>query len=163
MFKLFARKKVEADSHLYAPADGKIIDITDVADPVFSQKMMGEGFGVVPANGSIVSAVAGQVTMVAETGHAVGLKMANGLEVLMHFGIDTVELKGAPFSLRVKTGDILKGGDPIGSMDLEAVKKAGKGTTIIIAVTNSKDALKQIDIDKGEKKAGVAIGRVESR
>lgn len=164
MFKMFGKKKeVEADNQLYAPVNGKLIDITEVGDPVFSGKMMGEGFGVIPDDGHLLSPVAGQVTMVADTKHAVGLKMANGLEILIHLGIDTVELKGIPFSLTVKTGDILKGGDPLGTMDINEIKEAGKGSTVIVVVTNSKDALDQINVSKGKTAAGEKVGNLAAR
>lgn len=164
MFKLFKKtKQVEADDQLYMPVNGKLIDLVEVEDPVFSRKMMGEGFGVVPDDGHLVSPAAGQVTMVADTKHAIGLKMANGLEVLIHLGIDTVELKGAPFSLTVKTGDIIKGGEKLGSMNIGEIKKAGKGSTVIVVVTNSKDALEQIHVSKGNKAAGEAVGLLTVR
>lgn len=164
MFHLFGRKKeIAADNQVYDPVDGKVIDITDVDDPVFSGKMMGEGFGVIPESDIIFSPVSGQVMMVADTKHAVGLKMNNGLEVLVHLGVDTVELQGRPFRLKVKKGDILRGGERLGTMDLDAVKEAGKGTTVIVAVTNSNDVLKGINIVKGNSDGGEIIGNLTAK
>ena len=118
-------------------ADGKVLAITEVNDPVFSQKMMGDGFGVEPVNGTVYAPVAGIVTSVFPTKHALGLLTDEGLEVLVHMGIDTVDLKGAPFTVNVKEGDKVSAGDKIAQMDLAAIQKAGKQTTIIVAFTNA--------------------------
>lgn len=164
MFKWLGRnRQAEADNRLYAPVSGTLIDITQVEDPVFSGKMMGEGFGIVPDDGNLVSPVAGQVTMVANTKHAIGLKMVNGLEILVHLGIDTVELKGAPFALDVKTGDIVRGGDKLGTIDLEKIKQAGKDNTVIVVVTNSNEALKAIHAREGDTAAGQTVGQLEPK
>lgn len=162
MFKMFGKKKeIESDNQVYAPVNGEIIDLENVEDPVFSKKIMGDGFGMLPKDGSIVSPVAGEVTMIADTEHAIGLKMSSGLEVLLHLGIDTVELKGAPFTLDVKQGDILEGGSRIGTMDINAVEATGKKTTVIVVVTNAQEGLKEISVDKGERTVGQVIGRIE--
>ena len=87
---------------VHSVADGQVINIEDVKDPVFSQKMMGDGFAVEPENGKIVSPVAGKVTSIFPTKHALGLVTDNGLEVLVHIGLDTVSLEGKPKLLKVK-------------------------------------------------------------
>jgi len=117
---------------------GTVIDLTDVSDPVFSSKAVGDGLGIEPANdGAIVSPVDATVTMVAGTGHAIGFKSESGLEILLHLGVDTVELEGAPFDLSVKVGDTVKAGQSLGTMDLEAVRAAGKATAAIVVLTNT--------------------------
>ena len=88
-----------------------MINIEDVKDPVFSQKMMGDGFAVEPENGHIVSPVAGKVTSVFPTKHALGLVTDNGLEVLVHIGLDTVSLEGKPFEVKVSEGQTVAAGD----------------------------------------------------
>ncbi|MDR2834248.1 MAG: PTS glucose transporter subunit IIA [Streptococcaceae bacterium] len=140
MFKFGKKKKeVSHDTSLYAPLQGEIIELEKVADPVFSSKMMGEGYAVEPTDETIVSPVAGTVIMV--QGHAVGIKRFDGLEVLIHLGIDTVSLNGKPFKLKVKEGDILNGGDVIGKADWSQVKAANLPKTTMILITNSADLL----------------------
>lgn len=145
---------------LLTPVAGRLIPLSAIQDPVFSQGMMGQGFGIEPSVGKIVAPVSGEVTMVADTLHAIGFKADNGLEVLVHLGIDTVEMGNQPpFKIQIKTGDHVEAGDPIGTMDIQAVAAAGKRTTVIIAVTNSADMVEKLDAHEGETKAGV-VGAV---
>ena len=95
--------------------------------------------------------------MVAGTGHAIGFKSESGLEVLLHLGVDTVELEGAPFDLSVKVGDAVKAGDSLGTMDLEAVRAAGKATTAIVVLTNTITHLAGLSVTTGKTEAGAAI------
>ena len=141
-----------------APMAGTVIDLSDVPDPVFSSKAVGDGFGIEPADdGAIVSPLDATVTMVAGTGHAIGFKSESGLEVLLHLGVDTVELEGAPFDLSVKVGDTVKAGQPLGTMDLEAVRAAGKATTAIVVLTNTITHLADLNVTTGRTEAGTAI------
>ncbi|MGX7175173.1 PTS transporter subunit IIBC [Enterococcus saigonensis] len=142
-------------------ADGKVKDITEVNDPVFSQKMMGDGFGVEPTTGIVYAPVSGIVTSVFPTKHALGLLTDNGLEVLVHMGIDTVDLKGAPFTVNVKDGDKVSAGDKIAQMDLAAIQEAGKQTTIIVVFTNA-DEIKSVTLEKtGEILSKTEVANVE--
>lgn len=125
-----------ADLDLYAPADGQLIAITDVNDQVFSKKMLGDGFAIQPTNNEIVSPVSGKVTSIFPTKHAIGLLMENGLEVLVHMGLDTVELNGEPFEILVTDGQSVSAGTPLAKMDLDKVIALGKGTDIIVVLTN---------------------------
>lgn len=141
-----------------APMAGTVIDLSDVPDPVFSSKAVGDGLGIEPADdGAIVSPLDATVTMVAGTGHAIGFKSESGLEVLLHLGVDTVELEGAPFDLSVKVGDTVKAGQPLGTMDLEAVRAAGKATTAIVVLTNTITHLADLTVTTGKTEAGTAI------
>lgn len=160
MFGFGKKKKVAEDNTIYAPVTGKVIDLSEVSDPVFAQKAMGEGLGVKPSDGRIVSPVAGTVTMVASTKHALGIKMANGLEVLVHMGVDTVDLKGAPFTISVKVGDIVNGGDAIATMDLDQVRDARLDDVIIVVITNSADKLDHLDLTAGDTTAKSQVGSV---
>lgn len=148
-----------------APLSGEIIDITQVPDPVFSQKTMGEGFGIAnPTSDDIVVPVDGRVVLIAKTKHAVGITADNGLQFVLHLGIDTVELKGEPFELFVKKGQTVRAGDRLGTMNLAAIKRAGKDVTSVLAITNSRRKLATLDILTGVLTAGdpVATARPAS-
>ena len=141
-----------------APMAGTVIDLSDVPDPVFSSKAVGDGLGIEPADdGAIVSPLDATVTMVAGTGHAIGFKSESGLEVLLHLGVDTVELEGAPFDLSVKVGDTVKAGQSLGTMDLGAVRAAGKATTAIVVLTNTITHLADLNVTTGRTDAGAVV------
>lgn len=135
------------------PAAGVVIPLEDVADSVFASKTMGEGFAVKPSEGSIYAPVSGKVTMLAETKHGIGITTNNGLEVLIHLGIDTVELKGNPFKLFIKEGDEVVSGQKIAFMDIKQVEDSGKDPTVIVVITNSKDKVKNIKYTQTNKPA----------
>lgn len=142
---------------IVSPVTGTVIDLADVPDPVFSSKAVGDGLGVEPDDGAIVSPVDATVTMVAGTGHAIGFKSESGLEVLLHLGVDTVELEGAPFDLGVTVGDTVKAGQPLGTMDLEAVHAAGKATTAIVVLTNTITHVADLAVTTGRTDAGATV------
>ena len=147
---------------LVAPTAGEAIPLASVPDPVFSTGALGEGFGVRPSSGDVVAPVGGAVTMVAGTGHAVGITTDDGLEVLLHLGVDTVELKGRPFALTVATGQRVRAGDAIGTMDLEQIRQAGKDTTAIVAVTNSAAKGVSLELTAGPVEAGAHVASLTS-
>lgn len=129
---------------LAAPVDGKFMKLSQVKDPVFSEGLMGQGFAIEPTDGKVVSPVDGTVTLVSETKHAFGIKTPDGADVLVHLGIDTVDLKGEPFTVLIKQGDRVKMGQDVVKMDLKEITDAGKQKTVILAITNSKDILQQL-------------------
>lgn len=139
---------------ILSPVKGDVIKLDEVDDPVFSTGMMGLGFGIRPKDGQIVAPVSGQITMVAETKHAIGFTTDNNLEILVHLGIDTVDLKGKPFEVKVAAGDKVQAGNVIANMNLDAIKAANRQTTVVLAVTNSSDKLASLDIATGFKNAG---------
>jgi len=142
-------------------ADGEVINIEDVKDPVFSQKMMGDGFAVEPENGHIVSPVAGKVTSVFPTKHALGLVTDNGLEVLVHIGLDTVSLEGKPFEVKVSEGQTVAAGDLLVEADLDAIRAAGRETSTIVVFTNA-DAIKSVKVEHtGKLAANAPVATVE--
>ena len=145
---------------ILAPVAGEVINLEEVNDPVFSQKKLGEGFAVKPSSGKIVSPVTGKVIMVAETKHALGLQTADGVEVMLHLGIDTVELDGKPFDLQVAANSEVKAGQQLGTMDLQAIKDAQKDDTVILAITNTQDVLAGIDLSLGTKAAGESAATI---
>ena len=146
---------------VHSVADGEVINIEDVKDPVFSQKMMGDGFAVEPENGHIVSPVAGKVTSVFPTKHALGLVTDNGLEVLVHIGLDTVSLEGKPFEVKVSEGQTVAAGDLLVEADLDAIRAAGRETSTIVVFTNA-DAIKSVKIEHtGKLAANAPVATVE--
>jgi PTS system beta-glucosides-specific IIC component len=120
-----------------APMTGKVIELTEVPDPVFASKALGEGVGIVPSDGRVVAPVSGTLTVVAETGHAFGLKTDDGVEVLVHVGIDTVKMAGSGFEVLVGVDQRVEAGDALANVDLNAVKEAGYDTTTIVVVLNT--------------------------
>ena len=146
---------------VHSVADGEVINIEDVKDPVFSQKMMGDGFAVEPENGHIVSPVAGKVTSVFPTKHALGLVTDNGLEVLVHIGLDTVSLEGKPFEVKVSEGQTVAAGDLLVEADLDAIRAAGRETSTIVVFTNA-DAIKSVKVEHtGKLAANTPVATVE--
>ena len=146
---------------LFAVANGTAVAITEVPDPVFSQKMMGDGYAVRPTDTHVYAPIAGTVTSVFETKHAIGLLTPAGLEVLVHMGIDTVELKGAPFTIKVKAGDSVTAATELAEMDIEAVKAAGKATDILVVLTNA-DRVNALALPNlGEVTAKQTLGTVD--
>lgn len=142
-------------------ADGDVIAITDVKDPVFSQKMMGDGYAVEPENGNIYAPVSGLITSVFPTKHAVGLLTDEGLEVLVHVGLDTVALNGAPFSAKVTDGQRVQAGDLLLVADLEAIKSAERETTTVVAFTNTAE-IKSVTLQNlGKQTAKTVVAKVE--
>jgi len=121
-----------------AVAKGNAIPMADIPDPAFSQGFVGFCCGIEPEDGKVFSPVDGVVSQVPDTLHAVGIE-SQGMELLVHCGVDTVDMKGQGFTMLVKEGQEVKTGDPLLTMDLEVVKAAGHPTTIITAVTNSDD------------------------
>lgn len=143
---------------LVAVANGEVIAIEAVADPVFSGKMMGDGFAVEPTDGTIVSPVNGTIKSVFPTKHAIGIETKEGVEVLVHMGIDTVSLEGKPFSVKVKEGDQVQAGQVLAQVDLEALQQADKKATMIVVFTNM-DKIQAFELtQKGNQQAGNTIG-----
>lgn len=151
MFGLFGFGKKE--KIIAAPVAGRVIDITEVEDAVFSQKMMGDGFAVEPAAGTdtITAPCDGTVKLLADTLHAVAIE-ADGLEVLIHVGIDTVELAGQGFCALTKQGAKVNRGDALIRFDAESIQQAGKPLTTVVVLTNGREKAKKVDkhLDKPE-------------
>ena len=146
---------------VYSVADGEVIALEQVKDPVFSQKMMGDGFAVEPANGNIVSPVSGTVSSIFPTKHALGLVTEAGLEVLVHIGLDTVSLEGKPFTVHVAEGQKVAVGDLLVTADLEAIREAGRETSTIVVFTNA-DAIQSVKLEQtGSLAANTVVAKVE--
>ena len=146
---------------VYSVADGQVIALEQVKDPVFAQKMMGDGFAVEPANGYIVSPVSGTVSSIFPTKHALGLVTEAGLEVLVHIGLDTVSLEGKPFTVHVSEGQKVAAGDLLVTADLDAIRAAGRETSTVVVFTNG-DVLKSVKLEQtGSLAAKTAVAKVE--
>ena len=146
---------------VYSVVDGQVVALEQVKDPVFAQKMMGDGFAVEPANGNIVSPVSGTVSSIFPTKHALGLVTEAGLEVLVHIGLDTVSLEGKPFTVHVAEGQKVAAGDLLVTADLDAIRAAGRETSTVVVFTNG-DAIKSVKLEKtGSLAAKTAVAKVE--
>lgn len=150
MFRLF--KKSKEKSTFVSPADGILISIDEVPDDSFAQKLMGDGFGIIPSNGTIYSPVNGEVTLVFPTGHAFGIHSDEGLDILIHLGIDTVTLEGTGFHTAVSQGQRIKQGDKLTDMDLDIIRQHNLPDTCIVLFPNGEqvNSVKKGKVQHGE-------------
>lgn len=126
-----------SDEIIKAPISGDVISLSDVKDQIFSSKLMGNGSAIIPTDTNIYAPVSGTITVAYETKHAYGIKSDDGAEVLIHLGIDTVNLKGQYFDSQVLQGQHVNEGELLGHFDIEKIKMAGYETTVIVAITNT--------------------------
>lgn len=147
------KKKEAGNGQIFATQNGKAIPITEVPDPVFADKILGDGVAMLPASSTVVSPADGEVVNVADTYHAYGIQTADGLELLIHVGINTVELKGRGFDNHVKVGDRVKVGTPLCDVDWDVVREAGYETYTPIVITNM-EAVKSLTVEPGDCEAG---------
>ncbi|MGM0285152.1 MULTISPECIES: beta-glucoside-specific PTS transporter subunit IIABC [Enterococcus] len=157
--KVVENKTTVADSKaevLSKPVDGQVVALSEVNDEVFSSGMIGEGFGIIPTSGELIAPEDGEITMLFETNHAIGLKTRNGAELLFHIGLDTVQLEGKHFTPYVKAGDQVKQGQPLIQFDLDAIKAAGFDPIVICVVTNQENfTVKTIESTDEQSDQGV--------
>ncbi|MGN1345039.1 MAG: PTS glucose transporter subunit IIA [Traorella sp.] len=132
MLNLFKKKE-----KMVACVSGKLIPISEVNDAVFSQKMMGDGYAIIPTDSKVYAPFSGTISFCFPTNHAVGIKTKEGLEFLIHMGIDTVELKGKGFKSHVAQGQSVKQGDLLVEMDLNVIKEHGYDSTVIVVFPNN--------------------------
>lgn len=150
LFGIFKKKEAPATStapaslstshnvaELHAPISGKAIRMTEVPDPVFSSEILGKGCAIWPEDDVVTSPVAGEVTVT--MGHAVGIMSESGIEVLVHVGVETVNLEGKGFTSYVKLGDTVTVGQPLLKMDRPAIAEAGYKDCVVLVVSNSAD------------------------
>ncbi|KAA9029973.1 PTS sugar transporter subunit IIA [Niallia endozanthoxylica] len=165
MFGLFKRKNKEAASttkiqeekaekalDFIMPIEGRIIAITEVEDPVFSEKMMGDGFAIIPEAGLVISPVDGEIINVFPTKHAMGIRSKEGFEFLIHVGLETVNLKGEGFTALVSDGDCIEKGQELLKFDLDYIKKNATSSVVpIIFTDNTKIHVKKLGkVKQGE-------------
>ena len=137
--KLFGKKEEINPNFIYAPMAGNAVEITKVPDPTFAEGLLGQGIAIEPTDGKVYAPVNGTVDTMFDTGHAVSLVSDNGIEILIHVGLETVGLNGAPFQVKCQNGQKVKKGDLLFIADLEAIKAAGLPTITPVLVCNSDD------------------------
>ena len=145
----------------FAPVKGQKIPLSEVSDVAFSSEAMGKGFALLPEEELFVSPIEGIVEMVFETKHAIGLRSKEGLEILIHVGMDTVQLDGAPFEVFVKTGDSVKIGTPLLKADLTMIQAQGLEITTPIVFTNTNNYADIVVFEQGKVIAGELVAEVE--
>lgn len=135
---------------LASPLDGAVVPLTAVKDQVFASGALGKGVAIEPSVGKLYAPAAGTITTLFPTGHAVGLTSDSGVEILMHIGMDTVELDGEGFTIQVQQNDHVEKGDLLVTFDLEAIKAAGYQTVTPVVITNTNDFMDVLDMDQKE-------------
>jgi len=152
--KLFGKKSKETKETIIAPLTGAVLSIEEVPDPVFSQKMMGDGIAIDPSEGIVVSPVDGEIIQLFHTKHAIGIQSKTGLEILIHIGLETVSMNGEGFVAHVKEGDKVCVGDKLITFDLELVKEKAASAITAMVITNGDvvetlEKLNEVEAKKG--------------
>jgi glucose-specific phosphotransferase system IIA component len=158
--------KEKSDEEVLSPLDGKVIALSKVPDPAFSSEAMGKGIAIEPVTGRVVSPVNGKVSVAFKTKHAIGLVSDSGAEILIHVGIDTVQLDGKHFTSHIKQGDTVKAGDLLVEFDIDKIKDAGYQVTTPIIVTNTSNYAEIIPTTKetvNEQEALISLTIFESK
>lgn len=132
-------KKRETGEVIGAPIEGEAVASSEVSDPTFGTEMLGKGMAIKPATGKVVAPVDGTVALLFDTKHAVSLVSKDGAEILIHVGLDTVELKGEHFTAHTAVGDEVKAGDLLLEFDIEAIKAAGYDVISPVIICNTDD------------------------
>ena len=135
---------------VFSPMEGRLLSLKAVEDGIFSEEMLGKGAAVEPETGKVYAPFDGEVTMVFDTKHAIGLSGPGGIELLIHVGIDTVQLNGKYYDIHVKNGDHVKAGDLLADVDLDGIRSEGYRTVTPVIVTNS-DAFEHISMEEKQK------------
>ncbi|WP_413538377.1 PTS glucose transporter subunit IIA [Enterococcus malodoratus] len=148
MFGLFKNKS----SEIHTPVNGVVVDLKEVNDPVFRDKMMGEGFAVKPSDGKICAPIKGTIKSIFPSLHALTLEAEDGLDILIHIGLDTVELNGDGFSSTIHEGQKVKAGDPLVQVDLAFLAENKKDSIVIVVFPEMQN--KEVVINAGEKQIG---------
>ncbi|VUW95776.1 PTS system beta-glucoside-specific EIIBCA component [Streptococcus constellatus] len=152
-----AAAPVLADETVLSPIVGSIVDLKDVNDPVFASGAMGQGIAVKPSEGVVYAPADAEVTIAFATGHAYGLKTANGAEILIHVGIDTVSMNGDGFDQKVVQGTKVKAGDVLGTFDAAKIAAAGLDDTTMVIITNTADYASVTPVAEGTVAKGDAV------
>lgn len=153
---MFAFLKKASEVTIFAPISGRIIDLSQVQDEVFSKRMVGDGIAIVPSDNVLVAPCDGKITQIFSTNHALGIQTPEGLEILIHMGLDTVELKGKGFTRLKEVGSEIKCGDPIMEFNIQEVEKLGKSTITPVVITNP-DKVSSLKKGEGPVEAGISV------
>jgi len=148
--KIFGKKEAKKEEGVMAPLTGTVYQLEDVPDPVFAEKMMGEGIAIKPSEGMVVAPMDGEVVQVFPTKHAIGLKVESGLELLIHIGLETVSLEGEGFEAFVKQGDHVQQGDKLISFDMDIIEEKASSTITPIIMTKGED-VERFEITKDDE------------
>ncbi len=141
-----------------APLSGHVVAIGDVDEPIFAGKVIGDGVAILPASGEVVAPIAGTISFIGEQKHTYGIKGFDGIEILIHLGIDTVKLAGEGFTPHVKVGDRVEVGAPICTMDLDLLRKKQFNLTTPVVITSaSMDQVKRLTLRTGQAAAGETV------
>lgn len=159
MFSFF-KKKEEEGILLGAPIKGKAMNITEVNDPTFSECMLGKGIAIIPSEGKVYAPADGTINLLFDTLHAVSMVTEEGVELLIHVGLETVKLKGDGFEAHIQTGDAVKKGDLLLTVDLEKIREAGCDTVTPVVICNTDDYKDVQNLAGGEVEPGDNIIKI---
>lgn len=167
IFQKFINKKQEEtiiekteNGFIYAPMEGEVIPLKEINDGVFSEEMLGKGCGIKPTNGKLYAPFDGEIVLIIETKHAIALKSSDGIELLIHVGMDTVKMNGKGFNPLVKAGDKIKCGQSLMTFSISDIEKAGYVTTTAIVVTNSEQYRDIEVLAQGHRKKSEKLIRI---
>ena len=146
--KLLGKGKIE----IFCPVEGEVIAANEINDPTFAEEMIGKTVGIKPTDGKVYAPFNGEVLVAFDTKHAVAIKSEDGIELMIHFGLDTVKMNGEPFEMNVKVGDKINKGDVIMKADLSKIDAAGFDTVVPVVITNP-DEFKSIKFHTGKMSA----------
>lgn len=144
-------KKKSKELEIYTCVQGEVLPIENVPDPVFAEKILGDGIAINPSNGEIISPMDGEITMIQDSLHAIGIKVDDDIEILIHIGLETVELNGEGFTKKVNVNDRVKKGQPIVCFDKKLIEDKGYNTITMMLVINNDNIIgieKEFKIDK---------------
>lgn len=144
-------KKKSKELEIYTCVQGEVLPIENVPDPVFAEKILGDGIAINPSNGEIISPIDGEITMIQDSLHAIGIKVDDDIEILIHIGLETVELNGEGFTKKVNVNDRVKKGQPIVCFDKKLIEDKGYNTITMMLVINNEHIIgieKEFKIDK---------------
>jgi sugar PTS system EIIA component len=152
--KLFGKEEVKTEETIVSPLTGTVVNLEEVPDPTFAKKMLGDGVAIKPTEGKVVSPIDGEVVNLFPTKHAIGIQGKSGLEVLIHIGLETVNMNGEGFEAHVSQGDKVKAGDLLVSFDLNLVEEKATSTITPVVFTNGDiiytiEKLDATDAEKG--------------
>ncbi len=160
LFDIFKKSEEKEPFNISSPVDGKVIDIKDTNDDLFKTETLGKGVGIIANDNTLVAPISGTISSFFETKHAIAIKSNNGIEVLIHVGIDTVELNGKYFTALKKEGDKIKRGEPLLNVEFDKISEEGYDNTVLMVITNTTDYT-EIKTLLGDKHQGDIVIEIE--